>query len=171
MAENHMSRLVSQRDRAPRLLRCAAVACATLGLGFTASADIPASAYIQDGLIAQWDGIDNAGTGVHDPESTVWKDLKGSLDMTLTANGSWGSGAYLNVSGCSAKGTSATPSYKTIEIYYRSENSAGRLMFVSGLQNRIAAFPTTGTYIQFDGKASGGIVSNIPVDGAARFVK
>ena len=129
-----------------------------------------ASSYVQDGLIAQWDGIDNAGTGVHDPESTVWKDLKGSLDMTLTANGSWGSGAYLNVNGCSAKGTSATTSYATIEIYYRSENSAGRLMFVSGLQNRIAAFPTTGTYVQFDGKASGGIVSNIPVDGADRSV-
>ena len=107
-----------------------------------------ASSYVQDGLIAQWDGIDNAGTGVHDPESTVWKDLRGSLDMTLTANGSWGSGAYLNVSGCSAKGTSATPSYKTIEIYYRSTNPAGRLMFVSGLQNRIAATdrsaPSTG---------------------------
>ena len=129
-----------------------------------------ASSYVQDGLIAQWDGIDNAGTGVHDPESTVWKDLKGSLDMTLTVNGSWGSGAYLNVNGCSAKGTSATTSYATIEIYYRSENSAGRLMFVSGLKNRIAAFPATGTYVQFDGNGTSGIVPNIPVDGADRSV-
>ena len=53
-------------------------ACAVVvGWAFTASADIPASAYIQDGLVAQYDGIDNAGTGTHDPNATTWKDLKG----------------------------------------------------------------------------------------------
>ena len=31
--------------------------------------------YVQDGLIAMWDGIENAGWGVHDPNATVWKDL------------------------------------------------------------------------------------------------
>ena len=41
----------------------------------------------QEHLIAQWDGIDNAGTRVHDPNATVWKDLKGNLDMTLTTKG------------------------------------------------------------------------------------
>lgn len=34
--------------------------------------------YVQDGLIAMWDGIENAGWGVHDPNATVWKDLTGS---------------------------------------------------------------------------------------------
>ena len=38
-------------------------------------------------LITQWDGIDNAGTGVHNPNATVWKDLAGNLDLALTANG------------------------------------------------------------------------------------
>ena len=31
--------------------------------------------YVQDGLIAMWDGIENAGWGVHDPNATVWKEL------------------------------------------------------------------------------------------------
>ena len=63
-----------------------ATACAVVvGWSFTASADIPASAYVQDGLIAQWDGIDNAGTGTHDPAATTWTELKGGLQTTATA--------------------------------------------------------------------------------------
>ena len=33
--------------------------------------------YVQDGLIAMWDGIENAGWGVHDSNATAWKDLIG----------------------------------------------------------------------------------------------
>ena len=31
--------------------------------------------YVQDGLIALWDGIENAGWGVHDPGQRYWFDL------------------------------------------------------------------------------------------------
>ena len=41
--------------------------------------------YVQDGLIAMWDGIENAGWGVHDTNATVWKDLVGGNDATLFA--------------------------------------------------------------------------------------
>ena len=34
--------------------------------------------YVQDGLVAMWDGIENAGLGMHDPNATTWKDLIGS---------------------------------------------------------------------------------------------
>ena len=37
-----------------------------------------ASEYVQDGLIAMWDGIENFGYGLHDKESKIWKNL-GSL--------------------------------------------------------------------------------------------
>ena len=41
--------------------------------------------YVQDGLVAMWDGIENAGWGVHDANATVWKDLVGGLgDLTLS---------------------------------------------------------------------------------------
>ena len=47
------------------------------------------ASYVQDGLIAQWDAIDNEGTGTHNPNATVWKDLKGNRDLTLQGNGTW----------------------------------------------------------------------------------
>ena len=37
-----------------------------------------AHAYVTSGLVAQWDGIDNAGTGSHDATATTWKDLSGN---------------------------------------------------------------------------------------------
>jgi hypothetical protein len=40
-----------------------------------------AKSYIQDGLIAMWDGIENVGYGVHDENATVWKDLVGNSDI------------------------------------------------------------------------------------------
>ena len=39
--------------------------------------------YVQDGLVAMWDGIENAGWGVHDPSATVWKNLVGTEDMVF----------------------------------------------------------------------------------------
>ena len=40
--------------------------------------------YVQNGLVAMWDGIENAGWGVHNPNATVWKDLVGDCDFTLS---------------------------------------------------------------------------------------
>jgi hypothetical protein len=57
---------------------------------------LPAKDYIQDGLIAMWDGIENAGWGKHDPGATVWKDLVGTRDWTLTEFGSFSSCAFVN---------------------------------------------------------------------------
>ena len=118
------------------------------------------SSYVQSGLIAQWDGIDNAGTGTHDPNATVWKDLVGSLDMTLTTKGRWNIlGNALHVSGMGAQGASAAPAYKTIEIVFKMTRDGGRLMFASGLQSRIVGVdPASGSpkTIYFNGKGSSG---------------
>ena len=38
--------------------------------------------YVQDGLIGLWDGIENAGFGIHDSGAGAWKDLFGSNDCT-----------------------------------------------------------------------------------------
>lgn len=49
------------------------------------SADAPtARDYVQNGLLAMWDGIENAGWGVHDPDATMWKDLVGGYDLILS---------------------------------------------------------------------------------------
>ena len=39
--------------------------------------------YVQDGLIAMWDGIENAGWGIHEQNATVWKNLVGTEDMVF----------------------------------------------------------------------------------------
>jgi len=50
---------------------------------FSAVRVIPSSNYIQDGLVAQWDGIENGGTGSHwDIAANGWKDLVGGLVLT-----------------------------------------------------------------------------------------
>ena len=36
-----------------------------------AVADVTAQSYVQSGLIAHWDGIENAGYGVHDATATA----------------------------------------------------------------------------------------------------
>ena len=45
--------------------------------------------YVTDGLVAMWDGEWNAGGGVHDANATVWKDLIGTQDMSLSQYGSF----------------------------------------------------------------------------------
>lgn len=48
---------------------------------------LTAADYVQDGLIAMWDGIENNGLSSYDPNLTVWKDLTGNgYDIELTAN-------------------------------------------------------------------------------------
>ena len=39
--------------------------------------------YITNGLVAYWDGEWNAGGGIHNPDTTIWKDLAGGHDLIL----------------------------------------------------------------------------------------
>lgn len=39
--------------------------------------------YVASGLVAHWDGIENAGRGLHSPTLSAWKDLVGTSDITL----------------------------------------------------------------------------------------
>lgn len=131
---------------------------AALALPGLAESYTSASYVQQEHLVAQWDGIDNVGTGRHNPDATAWKDLKGNLDMTLTYRGRWNGGHSLFVSGLGAQGTNATPAYKTIEIVYRMARDGGRILFASGIKTRFVFFDTVaGTStkkVYFDGNAS-----------------
>ena len=42
--------------------------------------------YVQDGLVAQWDGVENAGRFRHSDAITVWKDLVGGSEITLVSD-------------------------------------------------------------------------------------
>lgn len=60
-------------------------------------AKFSARSYVQDGLISMWDGIENAGWGVHNESAVVWKDLCGNVDLTFGGGSTWESNhAILN---------------------------------------------------------------------------
>lgn len=64
-----------------RMLSC--LFASVVAMGSSAGFGAPTSrSYVQNGLVAQWDGIDNAvdesGNRYHDPAATVWADLSGN---------------------------------------------------------------------------------------------
>ena len=56
----------------------------------TESAKPDARAYIQDGLILQLDGVENAGYGLHDATAATWTDLVGGHVLTPEGTPAWG---------------------------------------------------------------------------------
>jgi len=87
---------------------------------------------VQNGLVTQWDGFNNAGIGLHDAYATAWKDLKGNLDLTLNANGFWGDKA-LEVRGYAGVAAAAAGAYRTIEVVCRLYSGMDSLVFTPGI--------------------------------------
>ena len=54
----------------------------TAVVAFSALAAIDADSYVQRGLVAQWDGIDNLATGTHVADTNVWEDRTPSRTPT-----------------------------------------------------------------------------------------
>ena len=76
--------------------------------------------YVQDGLIAMLDGIENAGWGVHDPNATVWKDLSvdgNDINVDLT-QASWEDG-FLKVTGTTCTRDEEITNIATLEVLFR----------------------------------------------------
>ena len=126
-----------------RLLGLATVA----GLSFGALARlVPTGDYVQDGLVARWDGIDNAGLGLpHDDTATVWKDLVGTRDLPLVeGNAAFAENALQclkRTSGYSAGPIASTcTDYQTIEVVCDRASGNYEFVFNSGAANRIFSF-------------------------------
>lgn len=109
-----------------------------------------AKSYVQDGLVAMWDGIENAGWGIHDQNATEWKDLSGNgRDLTVRDIALWGD-TYLYCDGTawSAYLTGAT-AYHSIECVYKTDsftivknNTSGtRTIFYAGSSARLLNTP------------------------------
>ena len=65
---------------------------AVAACGAAVGAGLGPQSYVQDGLVTQFDGIDNDNKGTHDPAATKWVDLKGKASVTLGSSASFGSG-------------------------------------------------------------------------------
>ena len=60
--------------------------------------------YVQDGLCAVWDGIENAGVGIHDDTLTQWKDLIGECPLIWDVSKcTWEENAIANYSTSNAQ--------------------------------------------------------------------
>ena len=111
-----------------RYLFVLGIACA---LSFSLAADtLSAASYAQDGLVGQWDGIENAGAGLPHATTNYWVDLTGqtgdfavfSSVASFTADG-----LKKNVAGIMA--TNVTPTarsdVRTIEVVVSGAPSSG----------------------------------------------
>ena len=73
----------------------AAICCTGAAL-----AALTSRSYVQDGLVAQYDGIDNAGYGIHSDSTNVWVDLTGNgNDGTVNSAVTWGTKGWQNSTG------------------------------------------------------------------------
>ncbi len=134
-----------------------AVCSAAICVAVSAFADVYTSAsYVQEGLVAQWDAIDNSGVGYHVPDAATWKDLAGTCDLAIWTGGSWtAAGTSLTVNKGSARGNTATPAYRTIEVVCKVTSSGTRanIMFYSGgsaSSRKYALFTGNGTKAYFE---------------------
>lgn len=132
--------------------------------GSTAGAIAPtARDYVQTGLIAHWDGIENVGYGLpHDSTATVWKDLTGRHDLTgVEGNYSWQDNAFYasaqnsQVATSVARASTSITAYRTVEVVFEAESSiinsgSKRCIFSSGNKYRFLWCHFNGTKrIQF----------------------
>ena len=120
---------------------------------------LSAKSYVQDGLIAMWDGIENAGWGTHDPNATVWKDLCGDVDLLCSTGAYWDSDAlWRNDRGMFASNATLI-SPDTIEacIDFSSEQDNGQGRCIVATSNsracmgwRLSGIRTADTLYQHD---------------------
>ena len=124
------------------------VISATVALGAASAWAAGTSAYVQDGLIACWDGIENAGTGVHDGSATVWKDVVGGYEFALTGvtvdddrmtfAGTTSSYGTLDAAGGTA--TFGAARNGTMEIVYASRTGSGTQILLQSTSDIGLAF-------------------------------
>ena len=119
------------------------VVCA---LSFSLAADtLSAASYAQDGLVGHWDGIENAGAGLHDATTNYWTDLTGqtgdfavfSSVASFTANG-----LKKNVQGIMATNVTATArtDVLTIEVVVSGAPSSGWVNALLISENQTVTF-------------------------------
>lgn len=108
--------------------------------GAWAKSGYTAKDYVQDGLIAMWDGIENAGWGVHDSSSTIWKDLVGDHDLVLQNAAHFDENSLVSADRDNLTAlSSAKLPYASIDVcafYDVARNSSGLVCFGNSVDDR-----------------------------------
>ena len=130
----------------------AVCALALVATQFAAAETYTTESYVQDGLVGQWDGLENAGVGLYDATTNYWVDLTGQTGdfavfdsvASFTANG-----LKKNAQGVMA--TNVTPTarsdVRTIEVVVSGAPASGWVN---------AFFITRNQTVSFNNDRSGG---------------
>jgi hypothetical protein len=116
---------------------------------FAASATATAKSYVQDGLVAMWDGEWNAGRGTHDPNATVWKDLVNNTDIQITDAGRFNDHKLV----CDGSGYAGTAewgnanSVRTIQVLCGNNLGTGRYIELSQNIGLLSLYNYTQFYV------------------------
>ena len=80
----------------------AVIACAAMAGAMTCAAEINSRSYVRQGLVALYDGIDNAGFGTHNRSAAKWVNLAGdtALDGTVDSHVTWGEDGWSVTENC-----------------------------------------------------------------------
>ena len=93
--------------------------------------------YIQSGLTSHWDGLDNAGLGVHDASSTTWSNLVSGAQALTVKTGVWSDDALMCKDSAAAAVGATTHNYNTLETLLRNMKSGeSSVVFSGGLSGR-----------------------------------
>lgn len=123
-----------------------------------------ARSYVQNGLVAQWDGIENVGFGVHNDAAKCWVDLTGnghnltnflsgltwSGDSLVMPSGKYGMAATL----VGSAGIDAG-SFLSYEFVYEQTETKTQY-FVFGFSNFKGLAPKDATTVTLNNGANGG---------------
>ena len=111
----------------------------------SAAAALTAASYAQDGLVGQWDGIENAGAGLHDPATNYWSDLtgqSGDFAVYTSCAAFTENGLKKNAAGIMATNVTATArtDVRTIEVVVSGAPSSGWVNALLISENQTATF-------------------------------
>ena len=73
-----------------QMMRLFSFAAAAAAVGVACGAGVGVDQYVQDGLVVQFDGIDNEGTGVHNPAPAKWLACRSGATLTPGSAGAFG---------------------------------------------------------------------------------
>ena len=124
----------------------AVIACAAVAGAMTCAAEINSRSYVRQGLVALYDGIDNAGFGTHNRSAAKWVNLAGdtALDGTVDSNVTWGNNGWSVNTNCKpitlGNGISAVTATGEFTIQFActpqtGQHSGGRQSFFSQYGN------------------------------------
>ena len=99
-------------------------------VAFCASAAVTSRSYVQQGLVAQYDGINNVGhDAAHSDSAATWADLTGhGNDATKAANVTWAANGWVNGADCypmsvTSRGISAVTATKVFTMEFATTPS------------------------------------------------